>query len=85
MSKQCITYREYKLIIDDLRKQTDIFNEGTDYCYENDSNKRKNFYWNKWNMFPKIGTFIRDIHTTYGKNIDVRLLAKMEQHCFLTL
>lgn len=79
--KQCITYREYKMILDDLRKETDILLEGTDFC----TNTKKHYYYIRFKKFDSFPAFIGKVYKTYGKGVDIRTYYNNEDNNILAI
>lgn len=70
--KEALTLEEFKVVLESLKNFTEVESWGTDFKVE--ENKRKYFFWVKFNKFEKYPQFIGLLHESYGRKLDVRTL-----------
>ena len=67
--KKCLTKAEWQQILNETQMKNHAYRNGLDYKYEN--GKRVNYFWVKFNHYAGFPLTVAEIHSHFGRGIDV--------------
>ena len=67
--KKCLTYAEWQYILKNTQMKNHEYSSGTDTKFVN--GKRENYFWCKFNHYAGYPLTIAEIHSKYGRGIEV--------------
>jgi hypothetical protein len=71
--KKCLTYAEWKSLLEETTMKDHLWQSGSDYKYDSDG-KRTAYFWVKFNYYAGFPLMVAEIHSRFGRGVEVNTL-----------